>query len=267
MNTSSEREKQKIKKLEQEVSALKAENASLRKSAEKYKNIFEALPVSILVVDKNGIVIEVNPFHIEHIGKGFTQAADYLNQNVTTRASIIHAGLSEKYQSVLHGDTLDEKEVYFPITTGFTDAYFNVKGTPIRSNDEIIGAIFIIEDVTNLRKTRDELIKHQEKLEELVDARTKDLKAAYKNLQNENAIRIKAEKDKEKLISELQKALKEVKTLSGLIPICSSCKKIRDDKGFWNQLELYIREHSEAEFSHGICPDCVEKLYPGLYHE
>ena len=57
---------------------------------------------------------------------------------------------------------------------------------------------------------------------------------------------------------------KKVKTLSGFLPICVSCKKIRDDKGFWNQVEAYISEHSEVEFSHGICPDCMKKLYPDV---
>jgi transcriptional regulator with GAF, ATPase, and Fis domain len=65
------------------------------------------------------------------------------------------------------------------------------------------------------------------------------------------------------VFKELQKALKQVKQLSGLLPICASCKKIRDDKGYWNQIESYIRDHSEAEFSHGICPECMKKLYPG----
>jgi PleD family two-component response regulator len=71
-------------------------------------------------------------------------------------------------------------------------------------------------------------------------------------------------KQKEKLISELQEALAKVKTLSGLLPICSSCKKIRDDKGYWNQIETYIRQHSEADFTHSICPKCAKMLYPGL---
>ena len=71
-------------------------------------------------------------------------------------------------------------------------------------------------------------------------------------------------KQKEKLISELQEALAKVKTLSGLLPICSSCKKIRDDKGYWNQIETYIRQHSEADFTHSICPNCAKMLYPGL---
>ena len=60
----------------------------------------------------------------------------------------------------------------------------------------------------------------------------------------------------------LQEALANVRTLSGLIPICASCKKIRDDKGYWNQLELFIQRNSDALFSHGLCPDCVQKLYP-----
>lgn len=70
------------------------------------------------------------------------------------------------------------------------------------------------------------------------------------------------EREREELIQKLQEALSKVKKLSGLLPICSSCKKIRDDKGYWRQIEVYIREHSEAEFSHALCPECVKKLYP-----
>jgi YesN/AraC family two-component response regulator len=74
-------------------------------------------------------------------------------------------------------------------------------------------------------------------------------------------------KEKDELIAKLQDALDNVKNLSGLLPICSSCKKIRDDKGYWQQIESYIREHSEAQFSHGVCPDCLKKLYPNLTQE
>ena len=62
------------------------------------------------------------------------------------------------------------------------------------------------------------------------------------------------------IISRLEKALYDIKILSGLLPICSSCKKIRDEKGYWNQIESYIRDHSEAEFSHGICDECYKKV-------
>ncbi len=77
--------------------------------------------------------------------------------------------------------------------------------------------------------------------------------------------RRKAEKKTKYLVRQLQEALSKVKLLSGIIPICSSCKKIRDNTGYWEQIESYIRDHSEAKFSHGICPDCSKKLYPDLY--
>ncbi|WP_415715539.1 PAS domain-containing protein [Maridesulfovibrio sp.] len=70
-----------------------------------------------------------------------------------------------------------------------------------------------------------------------------------------------AEQAKEQLIRELYDALEKVKTLSGLMPICAKCKKIRDDKGYWNNLEAYIEKNSEASFSHGLCPECSEELY------
>lgn len=75
------------------------------------------------------------------------------------------------------------------------------------------------------------------------------------------------EEERERLISELKQALASVKTLRGLLPICASCKKIRDDEGYWSQIESYVREHSEAEFSHGLCPDCAHELYGDYYRE
>jgi len=76
--------------------------------------------------------------------------------------------------------------------------------------------------------------------------------------------RKQAENDRERLIHELQEALAKVRTLSGMLPICASCKKIRDDKGYWNQIEIYIKNHSQADFTHSICPECRKKLYPNL---
>lgn len=74
--------------------------------------------------------------------------------------------------------------------------------------------------------------------------------------------RKRAEQEREKLIKDLQDAISQVKVLIGMLPICASCKKIRDDKGYWTQIEAYIREHSEMEFTHGICPECKRNLYP-----
>jgi len=74
-----------------------------------------------------------------------------------------------------------------------------------------------------------------------------------------------AEQERERLIRELQDALANIKTLSGLLPICFSCKQIRDDKGYWNQIDTYVLEHTDAEVTHSICPTCAQKLYPDLH--
>ena len=74
--------------------------------------------------------------------------------------------------------------------------------------------------------------------------------------------RKKAEEERERFILQFRDALFRVKTLSGMLPICASCKKIRNDEGYWEQVEIYIKDHSGAEFTHGICRDCSKKLYP-----
>jgi FixJ family two-component response regulator len=84
-------------------------------------------------------------------------------------------------------------------------------------------------------------------------------------LKTEMDCRKKREQELRRSNEELQQALREVKVLKGLVPICASCKKIRNDQGFWQQLEEYIQQHSEAEFSHGLCAPCIKKLYPGVY--
>ncbi len=77
----------------------------------------------------------------------------------------------------------------------------------------------------------------------------------------------RAEAERQALIEELQKASNNIITLKGLVPICSGCKKIRNDEGYWQQVEEYIKEHTEADFSHGICSDCAKRLYPELFLE
>lgn len=80
-----------------------------------------------------------------------------------------------------------------------------------------------------------------------------------------SALGLKREMDRRKARErELEQALREVKVLRGFIPICAACKKIRNDQGFWQAVERYIREHSEAEFTHDICPECLTRLYPGM---
>ena len=150
---------------------------------------------------------------------------------------------------------------------------------PIRAGEEIVGAINfgygnppvepqkLQEIAEKYCLDTDKLIKLSESYETrpsfIIEIAKKRL-AFSARLIGTIVERKHAQEQRDKLITELQKALSEVKTLSGLLPICSHCKKIRDDKGYWNQIESYIHEHSEAEFSHGICQECAKKYYPDM---
>lgn len=112
------------------------------------------------------------------------------------------------------------------------------------------------------KRSQEALRKAHDHLELRVDQRTAELARSNRALQEEIFERKRAQDEREQLIVELQEALAHVKTLSGLLPICASCKKIRDDKGYWNQIESYIRKHSSAEFTHSCCPECAKELYP-----
>jgi PAS domain S-box-containing protein len=104
--------------------------------------------------------------------------------------------------------------------------YTSMETSPIKDeNGNYTGALACVADITERKRAEDALLRERNKL---------------------------------------QDALAQIKTLSGMLPICAGCKKIRDDNGYWNQIEKYIGDHSEAEFSHGICPDCARKLYPDL---
>jgi hypothetical protein len=128
----------------------------------------------------------------------------------------------------------------FEIFEPYLKMFIEIRAIPrFDAEGKVIGLIHIVRDITERRKTEEEIKRHRHHLEELVEERTEDLTTAN---------------------AELQEALSKIKTLRGLIPICAWCKKIRDDKGYWSRLETYISEHSEADFTHGICPDCATKL-------
>ncbi len=113
-----------------------------------------------------------------------------------------------------------------------------------------VALILLVLQSRKRQLAENQLNEYQLHLEAMVEQRTNQLSEINIELTDKN--------------EELQKALNEIKTLSGMLPICSHCKKIRDDSGYWNQIEMYIQAHSEAEFSHGICPACVEIYYPEI---
>jgi len=104
-------------------------------------------------------------------------------------------------------------------------------------------------------------------LDRRVAEQTSTLEHSNALLKKEINERARIEEDLLDKTEHLENALSKVNTLSGMLPICASCKKIRDDKGYWNQIETYIDDHSNATFSHGICPDCAERLYPDVFHK
>lgn len=114
----------------------------------------------------------------------------------------------------------------------------------------LITLILALRQRSLRRNAEHQLMEHQQGLEEIIRRRTSELQAANTGLKEKNR--------------ELEAAMKEINTLSGLLPICMHCKKIRDDKGYWQQMETYIHEHSDVQFSHSLCRECAKKHYPDM---
>ncbi len=123
----------------------------------------------------------------------------------------------------------------------------------------------LISEIEVRKDKEQQLNEYQEKLEEKVRARTKELRDSNQKLHNEISFRRKTEAEKEKAIVNLESILDQIKTLSGLFPVCIKCKKIRDDSGYWHQLEQYLIKYSEAEFRESICGECSRKYYAQFY--
>lgn len=116
----------------------------------------------------------------------------------------------------------------------------------------------------HLDEMRINLKAHITDLDKKVLARTTELTKSNEQLHQEIVERKHSEVQKERLIADLQSALTEIKDLRGILPLCSFCKKIRDDKGYWQQVDVYIQKHSQADISHSLCPDCLKEHYPNL---
>ena len=139
---------------------------------------------------------------------------------------------------------------------------------PLMSDGIFLGAFEIYYDITARKQHLDKLLSRSSALVFIITLGLLLSIIVILFVENKTISKRKqAEKEREKLIAELQETVTKIKTLGGLLPICSNCKKIRDDKGYWKQIESYIRDHSQAEFTHGLCPKCANKLYPEFFQE
>ncbi|MBA3015770.1 MAG: hypothetical protein KKD63_04360 [Proteobacteria bacterium] len=193
---------------------------------------------------------------------------------VTMEGQTMPIDVVETYVPIMHGNAfVGAFEIYYDNTIARKRLRQLLRNVSISVS---VMAVFLMAVVIytfinalknlNEKNTAEEALRQaHDELETRVITRTQQLTQVNDTLNQEIETRRSAEKEKERLIEELTEALKQVKTLSGLLPICSSCRQIRDDNGKWHKVEDYFRTRTDAEFTHGICPKCAKQLYPDLY--
>lgn len=209
------------RELQQEIVTRKQKEAALVASEERFRALVETMCDWVWAIDENGVYVYSSPRVREMLGLA---PEELIGRSIL---EFMHADETERVTALM------EK--------------FTAKPEPFTSIETLHhhkdGRLIILESSGVPFFAADGALK------------------GYRGIDRDITWRKQAEREREELIVELQEAIANVKTLSGLIPICAGCKKIRDDKGYWSQLETYISEHADVLFSHGYCPDCYAKVY------
>ncbi len=157
-----EKLEQRVKELEKEVLEHKQTQEALRESERIYRSMFDAIPASIVLIDKEGQIIDIDPYHLTHIGNGQANREDYIGQDILTHPSVANAGLSEMYKKLLEGTPIDEDEVYYPAITSEAAGYYKINAVPLQENGEMIGAIIIHEDIARRKRLEEQWLLFME---------------------------------------------------------------------------------------------------------
>ncbi|MDD2466419.1 MAG: PAS domain S-box protein [Desulfobulbus sp.] len=206
-----------------DLSTLRKTEEALQSSEKKYRRLVESLERDYIIYSHD---IDGNFTYLSPSIKnvlGYSQDEFMGHYTEYVTDSPINKDVEEYTNAGLRGEKQEPYEAEFWHKNG-NRVHMRVTEVPLLDdNGNVLGIEGIVQDITKLKR---------------------------------------AEADRESAIKKLEKALSEIKTLRGILPLCLFCKKIRDDKGYWEQVDVYINKYSEADISHGICPECLKKHYP-----
>ena len=211
----------------QDITEIKSSEILLKKSETRYRSLIELSPLGIGIVNSKGIIVDANDSLATMLGYELYELK----------------GLS--FREITHHDDLEREDLL------------------LKSLEDLNKTSFSLEKRYRHKKGNYFWVN-------ITVGKTYDIYGTgvfYFGLVEEISSRKKLEEEREKLINDLKKALDEIKQLQGFIPICANCKKIRDDTGYWQQVEKYIADRTDAQFSHSLCPECVKKLYPNIHQK
>jgi PAS domain S-box-containing protein len=210
-----------------DITERKLTEERLQESEERFRRVFEDGPLGIIIADQNYRVLKVNMALCEMLGYSEEELVGRTVEEFTCPEDVDKSVTLSK--QALKGEIpLFQLEKRY-VKKNRENLWVNLTATVIKDQEgKVLYAIGMVDDITE-RKA--------------------------------------AEQERERLISQLKEALANIKTLKGLLPICAWCKKIRDDGGYWNKVEDYIKEHTDASFTHGICPECLKKVDPETYQD